>query len=601
MSVSINAPIYIVCIGYPNAGKTSFFNHITKSHFKAVNYPGSTVQYHMATTKENTLIKWIDTPGIITFSPHADDEEITYKALTNLTELDPQAPKYPHLILYVADALQLERHLMGFRFIQSQGYPVQLVLTRADIMKKKHGQINIAKLKEATNCPVFFGNTNSGHGMPTIDAITKTLDGTSYVPNVVETELAWKNAALWAKKTSEDCLESPQKTSELDKIMLHPLYGGALFTILMTGFFFLIFLGAQPLMEAITAVWTLSTTYLHQVLPNTAFNTWIVDGLFANIGAVLVFIPQIFLLFLAMGILESTGYLARAAVIMDKPLSWLGLSGKSFVPILSGSACAIPAILATRNLTNKLQRYITLWMIPLMPCSARIPVYGLLLALLFPQKAIQSAIGMVVIYLISVVIAITVGKVLAILNKASNKQGFQIELPRWQMPYWPMIVKNAYRQTGEFIMRAGPTILVISVVVWALSQYPTPEQSWLAHIGQVISPIFAPMGWDWRIGVAVLASFAAREVFVAVIASMLALNEQHLSASILHTHGSIFSTPAILALITFFMISMQCGTTIAVLKREIGSWRVPITMTLVYTLLAYVLSVIVYQIAALVV
>ncbi len=588
---------WIICVGYPNAGKTSTFNQLTHSHYKAVNYPGSTVHYNLAKTKlDTTFVTWIDTPGVVTFSPHSDDEKITHSALTQLNTLDPEAPHHPNLVMYVADGLQLERHLMGFQLLKSQGYPLALIVTRADQLKKLKGHLNLDILQQEVGVPVFYSNARTGAGLPTPKQIQALLDQVlPYTPEHEESTQKWEAASIWAKTVIQKALTPPQFQKDLDHWFLHPILGGLIFITIMTSFFFLIFLGAQPLMEGISTLWQLLIGTLHRLIPDSVGATMLIDGLINNLGAVLVFVPQIFLLFLAMEILEGSGYLARAAIIVDKPLSWLGLTGRSFVPILSGAACAIPAMMATRGLTQKTQRLITLWIIPLMPCSARLPVYGLLLALLFHGKALYSALGMVIIYILSLTLAILIGKLVSLKLKPTT-HSFYMEIPRWQLPQWSVILRNSTRNALQFIQRAGPIILIISTFIWILSQYPTPQTSWLAHIGQFISPVFRPMGWDWRIGVAILASFAAREVFVSVLAAMLVLGEHNLAFHLLSTHSPLLNTPAILSLIVFFMISLQCGTTLAVMKKEIGSWTTPLTMATSYLILAYTLAVLTYQI-----
>jgi len=586
---------HVICVGYPNAGKTSSFNRLTKTNFQAVNYPGSTVQFNKATTHHQSTITWIDTPGIITFIPHSDDEKVTHKALTNLTALDPSAPQYPDHILYIVDVLQLARHMMGYFVLKEKGYPITLIITRADSLKKQKGHLDIKQLSRELNAPVFFGNANTGEGLPTIQQIETILThSTPYIPSLEENTTHWKAASQKANTLSKKVLTIPPYQSKTDKVFLHPFFGGLLFITIMSLFFFLIFLGATPLMDAIDLVWGGLIEFATASLPESKLTEFLVDGILANIGAVIIFLPQIFLLFFATGILETTGYLARAAVIIDRPLSWIGLSGKSFVPILSGAACAIPAILAARTLNNRTQKWITYWMIPLMPCAARLPVYGLLLAILFKGDPLKSALGLVAIYFISLTIAILVAKLLTLKWKNPDPS-FYIEIPRWQLPYWPSIFKNAYKKSIQFLQKAGPAILAISVILWALSQYPSTEAPWLNIIGKVLEPLFSPMGWDWRIGVAVLASFAAREVFVSVLATLIFSGEDQVIQVL--TQTQILSTPSILALITFFIISLQCGSTIVVLKKEIGSWKMPITMTATYIVLAYTAAIMVYKIA----
>lgn len=589
---------YIVCVGYPNAGKTSSFNFLTHSHFKVVNYPGSTVVYNVASFRD-APITLVDTPGVVTFSPHSDDEKVTFTALTQLDALVPGASTYPDLILYVADALQLERHLMGFRLLQQQGYPLVLLVTRSDWIKKYKGSLDREALEKQVNCPVFYGNARSGDGLPTSDDLMAILDGgRAYVPERLESMGSWRAAAIWAKECVGASLVQPVYRNSIDRWILHPVYGAGLFFGVMIAFFFLIFFGATPAVGLIEWAWALMGDGLHHYLPAFLGSQFLIDGVFTNMGAVLVFVPQIFLLFLAMEFLDGSGYLARAAVIIDRPLSKLGLTGKSFVPILSGAACAIPAMLATRGLTHKSQRLITLWMIPLMPCSARLPVYGLLLAILFHGRPFYSALGMVMIYGASIFVAMVVGKLVSLWLKPPQ-QGFYMELPHWQWPQWQVMIRNSFRSMIQFVKRAGPVIMILSVLIWAFSSYPTPEHSVLITFGHWISPIFSPMGWDWRIGVAVLASFAAREVFVSVLASLLVLGPDQLATQLVGGKTALMSTPSIIALIVFFMISLQCGTTIVVMKKELGSWKMPLLMTASYIALAYILAVLIYQVGIL--
>ncbi|NDC82962.1 ferrous iron transporter B [bacterium] len=595
-----NSPsVVIACIGFPNAGKTSIFNKLTGSHYSAVNYPGSTVQYNLCTTTVNgSRIHWIDTPGIVTFSPHSDDERVTHTVLTRLDSIVPDATTTPNLLVYVADAFQLERHLMGLRVLQTQGYPVVLIITRSDLIKKYGGSIDIRRLEHEIGIPVYFVNSHTGAGLPSIDTVVSHVPPSADRCLIPDSAQLWKEASDWAISVTRTTWVPPISRHSLDRWALHPRWGGVVFILIMALFFFVIFSGASPAMDAIDAAWSLITQMLHTWLPSGRWTTLVVDGVIANIGAVVVFTPQIFLLFLATGILESSGYLARAAVIVDRPLSKLGLSGRSFVPLLSGSACAIPAILATRTLPHKTQRLITLWMIPLMPCSARIPVYGLLLVMLFHGDPIKSAVGMVGIYAVSIGVAVLIGKIVSLYSR-SAADSFYIELPRYQMPHWPTILRNASRHTFQFIKKAGPAILVVSLAVWGLSQFPSVESSWLVRLGQWLAPLFAPMGWDWRIGVAILASFAAREVFVSVLAAMMALHADGVPAQLIATHLPALTTPSILALVVFFMISMQCGTTIALIRKETHSWTIPIAMTVAYVVLAYLAALVVAKSGAL--
>ena len=295
--------------------------------------------------------------------------------------------------------------------------------------------------------------------------------------------------------------------------------------------------------------------------------------------------------------------MARAAILVDKPLSKIGLSGRAFVPLLSGFACAIPAMMAVRNIPGHRQRLLCLFIIPLMQCSARLPVYGLLFAMVFPDSPFKSAMGLLVIYIMSVLIASIVAKLAGKYFKLFKSESlFHLELPTWKWPIAKNTIYSVYSQTKSFVVGAGPIIFIISIVLWFLANFPSVDSSFAMMIGQVIEPLFKPMGLDWRVGVAILLSFAAREVFVSVLAVVFAVDSQ--VSGIVETlsqatfQGSelpIFTTSSIVGLILFFMIALQCGATVAIAKKEMRNWKLPMIQLGVYIALAYVLSVVSVQ------
>ena len=318
-----------------------------------------------------------------------------------------------------------------------------------------------------------------------------------------------------------------------------------------------------------------------------------------------VFIPQIVILFFALGLLESSGYLARGAVLVDRPLSMIGLNGKSFVPLLSGFACAIPAMMAARTIPNRKERLLTILVIPLMSCSARLPVFGLLLSLLFVSHPLWAGIGLTVIYVGSIVIGSVVAAIAGRFFKAETVySGFQIELPQWRWPILKNVILQTYDQSLSFVRRAGPTIVVVGICLWALTYFPTPEASFAGDIGKWLTPSLEPMGVDWRVGVALLLAFAAREVFVSALAVIFAVQNPDSTASMLSVlkHATfeqssqlIFTPATIVGLVLFFMVSMQCLSTLVVAKKETGNWVMPGIMLGVYMTLAYALAVIAVQ------
>tara|TARA_B100001121_G_scaffold309094_1_gene334868 strand:+ start:9125 stop:10360 length:1236 start_codon:yes stop_codon:yes gene_type:complete len=353
---------------------------------------------------------------------------------------------------------------------------------------------------------------------------------------------------------------------------------------------------ATPFIDFIDGAFTMLGHGVAKHIPSGLFQNFIVNGLIAGFSGIIVFVPQIALLFLGMSVMEATGFLARSAVLIDKPLSKIGLNGRSFVPLLSGCACAIPAILATRTISNRRVRMLTMLAIPLMQCAARLPVFGLLLGALF-SSPIHGAIGLTAIYLGSICLAaLTVG----ITNRFSFKNDdssneFMIQLPKWRWPLWGELIRTMLKRTKAFITGAGPIIFIISLVLWGISEIHIGSSPLIYIIGQWIEPVFKPMGVDWRVGVALILSFAAREVFVSALAVVFQLSEDAAfsltNLTMTDSVTPIFSTGTIIELILFFMVAMQCAETYAVLKKEMASAKWPNLILIGYILLAYVLAV----------
>jgi ferrous iron transport protein B len=357
-----------------------------------------------------------------------------------------------------------------------------------------------------------------------------------------------------------------------------------------------------------------------------------------GVGAVMVFLPQIVILFLFLGILEDTGYLARAAMLIDKPLSKFGLNGRSFVPMISGYACAIPAVMAARTIPNRTERMLTIMVIPLMSCSARLPVYALLLAFLVPpEQPWLAGIGLGALYLFSLISGGLVAGITSKFKKTTEKSTFMLELPAYRKPVIKHIAKNTYYKSGMYIRKAGPTIVFISLILWALTYFPdiNPEierdmlsglnetqitrltesqrlnNSFAASLGNMFEPLLEPLGWDWRVGVSLISAFAAREVFVSALAITLNITdesafggEDKMQSSILstmkeakinHSGVPLFTTASVVALIIYFMFAMQCLSTVAVTRKETGSWKIPLLQIFIYTIMAYVLAFAAYN------
>lgn len=589
---------HVLLFGQPNAGKTTLFNHLTKSNQSAINYPGSTVDIATGQLIGHPEITIVDLPGVHSFMPESDDERLSLMGLSQLHTIVRSAFKTPDLIVMVMDATQRSRHLAMAKRLIDSGYAVIVIFTMMDQAHTDGVDIDHVKLSKEIGASVFKVNARNPKSLD--DIITGISINSVPCGRFMDLKPFHVNdmvdAYEWAKVVMTQCemITPSSKSIDFDRYLLHPIYGYIIFFGVMTSFFAIIFFIGAPFMDAIDRSFGWLIDWTKQAIP-TPLGAFIGDGLLAGIGGVLVFLPQIALLFFGMGLLENSGYLARSAALIDRPFSRLGLNGRSFVPLLSGCACAIPAILATRTIANRRVRLLTILVIPLMQCSARLPVYGLLLGLLI-DSAWKSGLFLTGIYAASILIScILLGIAGKFMPKShASLDSFMIQLPRWRLPIWQHLAKHVMQQSNQFIVGAGPMIVGITIALWALSSLPSTDASFLMHIGQWIGPLFEPMGVDWRVGIAIILSFAAREVFVSALAIMLHMSDVDASSllDLAHvtfdgTNDLMFTTGSILGLIAFFMIAMQCGATVAVVKKETGSMRLALGQLMGFILLAY--------------
>lgn len=585
----------VVLVGPQNVGKTTLFNRLTNSHHKVVNYPGSTVDYYIGflAQKSDCPARIIDTPGILNLTPKTLDEDVTLRALKQLDTLIGNKQAHPDLLVAVVDCTQLARQLPLVRQLLRTKIPMLLALSKSDLKGKAFSAINPPILETELGCPVilYSGKETVGTDLLTlkIESLLKTLPA-HCSPNFEELSPNVVDDYIWAKSlTSRSIQFIHHNQHDLDKLFLHRWIGPLIFVSIMFSFFWSIFALATPLMDGIDLGIEAVSQYVITTIPSGILQEFLVQGFISGIGSVLVFIPQIFLLFLLLGILEGSGYLARGAVLIDRPLSAIGLSGRSFVPLLSGCACAIPAMMAARTIPNKKERLTTLFIIPLMTCSARLPVYGLLISLLLGHShAALAGFAMTSIYIGSFVFAsitaVIVGKSL---NLKQYPTSFQMELPRWHWPLFTVILSNSMKQTFSFLQKAGLPIAIISWSLWLLGRFPSPENSIIIMISHWIAPLLHPIGVDGKMGVAILLSFAAREVFAS-------------SVSLLYPTGLTLTLASNISLIIFFMISMQCLPTVAVAKKEMGGWKLPLIMLGSYVGVAYILSCLAHSLISLI-
>lgn len=620
----INQQRAFALVGTPNSGKTTLYNWLTGSKFKTVNYPGATVEYSLGSlaSRYGEPMTMMDTPGTYSLHPKSADEVVTLKSIYENPELGR-----PDGIIVVVDGTQLQRHLLLAQQVKETQFPMIIVVTMADLLKKQGLSIDLSILKKHFECEVLAFDGLLGGGIGEIVSHLRTLN-ISQAPNppspwnLKTQEQRNKTCehvaelALFKNKSDQEKLNQIfDRTQRMDRILLHPIWGFFLFLLIMTLLFSSIFWASQPAMELIDQLFGWMGDQVGLLWPGSLWADFLSQGVLASFGAVFVFIPQIFILFLGIGVLESSGYLARAATLIDRPFSALGLSGRSFVPLLSGFACAVPALMATRNIPSTRDRWITNFMIPLMSCSARLPVYALLLSFLFVKKPWFAGLALATLYIGALVVGFFAAAVLNRIIPKDRGSFFMMELPLYRQPKWMVILHQSVSRTKSFIFRAGPVIFVLSVLLWFGTTFPNHqmmdktekiESSYAGQLGQHLEPIFKPMGVDWRVGVGLISAFAAREVFVssmAVVFQATSENEEAQQENLLQVMSEaknkegrkIFTVGSVIGLIVFFMIALQCMSTVGMSYKESGSWKFAGLQLLIFNLVAYVLATGIFQ------
>jgi len=653
MSIIKPSEPLITLVGPPNSGKTTLFNFLSGKKYKTVNYPGATIEYSIAKFLSHFEIngKLMDSPGIVSMVPNSPDEKVT---INNLFE-HPEYGK-PAMLVVTIDASQFSRHLLLAKQVKACGFDVIVALTMNDILDDKNLSINTETLTQKLNCKVIKVDPRTGTGIVELIKEIKTtlleksesnITKKAFVEadiisiyneieeientvlhhtNVKESDIEKANLDLLIKGEPNRLNKPDGLTMKIDGILLHKYWGIFIFASVMGVLFASIFWVASPLMDLVDS----GFRYISDLIVSGHNHHWFSDllsnGIIGGAGAVMVFLPQIIILFFILGLLEDSGYLARGAMLIDKPLSKLGLNGRSFVPMLSGFACAIPAIMAARTITNKKERILTIFIIPLMSCSARLPVYGLLLTFLLPGRFLLSGIILSLIYLFGILTSFVVSSIInkyqKVFIKVEDNSSFIMELPVYRIPKLGNVIKNTYDNAYQYIRKAGPTILVFSIALWALTYFPnsnpviensekmTVEQvrkqidaeritkSYASELGKFIEPVMRPLGLDWRVGVSLIATFAAREIFVSSMALMFKItdSDDNLNESLVNamrqarigeTDKPMFTTSTIAGLIIFFVFALQCISTIAITKKETGGWRIPILQLFIYSGLAY--------------
>jgi ferrous iron transport protein B len=602
-----------VLVGAPNSGKTTFYNWITGSNFKTVNYPGSTVEYSVGSIASDLGkdVSFIDTPGTYSLIPKSPDEEVTYSVLYDLNKEN----KNKNVIL-VLDGLHIERSLIMALQMKKAGFPFSIVITMDDLLKKYNKEFDVRKLSHLLGVDVFTFNGQSGVGLKEIVEGLKT-NSNYEIKKIDWTYLDFQQAKVQLNEILSQIKLNAEKsdffrlTQKIDGFALGK-FGFVIFFLLMSLLFASLFWFSAPFSDGIEWVFNYLSESLDKLMPESLFREFLSKGVLSSFAAILVFVPQIFLLFFGLGILESTGYLPRAAALIDHPLRKMGLGGRSFVPLLSGFACAVPALMATRNITSKKERILSLFVIPLMSCSARIPVYGLLISFLIADNVLMAGLMMAGLYMLSLIVGAIAALILSRFIPASKDQYFLMELPLYRMPRWQLLIKQSIQKTKSYVVRAGPIIFVFAVLIWGSTQFPrvdmkTPDlaESYAGQMGHVMEPLFKPMGVDWRVGVGLISAFAAREVFVSSMAVTFKVTEDEdkqaqelgevMKNASFANGDKIFTVGSVLGLIVFFMIALQCMSTVAVQVKESGSYKFAIGQLVILNVVGYALAVIINQ------
>ncbi|MEL6923210.1 MAG: ferrous iron transport protein B [Bacteroidota bacterium] len=700
--------ISVALLGNPNSGKTTLFNQLTGMSQKTGNFPGVTVEKKSGTLSLNdgTQLQLVDFPGTYSFYPTAADERVVLNVLTN-----PADPAYPDLVLYVADALQFEKHLLLLTQVRDLGIPTVLAINRIDLSENRNIQFDNHGLRQMLGIPVVEISSRFGanleqlqtvlaeqlhqptpHAKPpsglyklsadeakTARQIGQQLDidnpyrsllvahhaeHLKFLSNAERAQvqkikldngfeslqlqvrevmhrydkvLPQINRFLKIPKASNNTL-----TDRLDRVLTHRIAGPLVFFSIMFVVFQAIFAWAETPMDWIEAGFAWLGSVARAAMPEAWYTDLLVDGILAGLGGVLVFIPQIAILFLLITLLEEVGYMARAVFLFDRVMRVFGLNGRSIVALISGGACAIPAIMATRTISNWKERLITIMVTPFISCSARIPVYAVLVGFVVPSVTIWgilNAQGLVFmgLYLLGIVMALLAAWVFKLILKTEEPSYLMMELPEYAKPSWRNVFFTIWEKVKAFVLEAGKIILIVSIVLWFLASYgpsgameqaadqaraqadaqqlsPTEtadlvasvqlENSFAGRLGKTIEPVIKPLGYDWKIGIALITSFAAREVFVGTMATIYSVgsveDEATISTHLAQARHSdtglpVFTMPAALSLLIFYVLAMQCMSTLAVVRRETNSWKWPVIQFVMMTLLAYFGSLLVYQ------
>jgi ferrous iron transport protein B len=617
----MEAPLmHLALVGTPNSGKTSLFNALTGSRQKVANYPGVTVERKEGAfvTPKGRQVSLVDLPGTYSLRGRSPDEEITRDVVLGRTP----GEAVPDLVLCVADSTNLRLTIRLVLELKSTGRPLLLVLNMFDIATRRGVTVDVERLSDALGVPVVTSIAVRKGG--TADLLRRTDEISAQAPVPLQQNL-WQpltTAGLRATQREADriiaaTISLPSKpdtwTARVDAVVLHPVAGLAILALILFVMFQAVFAWAQPLMDLLSAAFTALGQLVHDTLPAGLLQSFLQNGVISGVGSVIVFLPQIIIIFLFILLLEDFGYMARAAFLMDRIMGGAGLHGRAFIPLLSSFACAIPGIMATRVIDNRRDRLTTILIAPLMTCSARIPVYTLIISAFIPARQIGGWInlqGLVMfgLYTAGITSALGVSFVIKFFMLRDYAPApFMLELPDYKLPRAGSVAIGIYTRVKMFLHRAGTTIFSMMVLIWFLASFPPPpagatdpaiNYSFAAMIGNALEPLLMPIGFNWQIAVALIPGMAAREVAVAALGTVYAIEGGKEAADqIGQVLATKWSLATALSLLAWYIFAPQCASTLAVIRRETGSWKW-MAITFGYMLaLAYLASLATYNIA----
>jgi ferrous iron transport protein B len=693
--------INVALIGNPNTGKTSVFNILTGLNQKVGNYPGITVEKKQGTCQleRNLKAHIIDLPGTYSLNASSLDENVVIELLLNKKDKD-----YPDVAVVIADIENLKRNLLLFTQIKDLGIPTILAINMADRMKRKAISLNIKELEEKLGTKIALISSRKNTGIEALKYLISNYKSLSLAPCTNSSKIApeyferlqktFPNQDLYKlwlvvtqdvnfgklnrkeingiqsfqtestsnlkrlqqketiaryqfindtlKKTlSIDSKNAKDLRSKFDKILTHKVWGYVIFFSILLLIFQAIFDWSTYPMDLIDYLFTGLSEWLKINLPPGVFSNLITEGIIPGLGGIVIFIPQIAFLFLFISVLEESGYMSRVVFLMDRIMRRFGLSGKSVVPLVSGTACAIPAIMATRNIENWKERLITILVTPFITCAARLPVYLIIISLVIPEGRVLGIISLqgltlLILYGLGFAAAIIAAYTLDKFLHVKSKSFFVIEMPNYKLPLLKNVGITVLEKTKSFVFGAGKIILAISIILWVMGSYGPGdfnqaekivlqqteqenlsqeelaiklasfklENSYIGIVGKFIEPAVRPLGYDWKIGIALISSFAAREVFVGTLATMYSVGndevetiKERMAAEINPSNGApLFNLASGISLLLFYAFAMQCMSTLAIVKRETNSWKWPLWQLLSMTAVAYIVALAAYQI-----